>query len=293
MKIKFITAIYSDLYGTEFGGRIGRKDHYRESLLSLLKMTNADFVCYTSERDYDYLKDFYHNKNGIPENKLQLVIYDISNTKFKDLINKYKDVEQTKKSDRCIEIQYSKYHWWWNEDRSYDYYYWIDSGLSHPGLFAVKHLGTENYYKQMFDCSLFNNNFLNNLIEKTGDKFFIIGKDNVKHYWSGTVNEKWYKEYDRSIHVIGGLFGGHRDNWDTIVNIFEVYVKNIIEDEHRIYHEEDIMSLMRCNHKELFEMVQFDHWWCRDNAPKDISETFFDNYKSFNKIFEELNGIYE
>jgi len=293
MKIKFITAIYSDLYGSEYGGRIGRKDHYRESLLSLLKMTDADFICYTSDREYDYLKDFFYNKNKISENKLKFIIFDISNTKFKDIINKYKDIDQTKKSDRCIEIQYSKFHWWYNEDKSYDYYYWIDAGLSHTGLFAIKNLGTENYYKQMFDCKLFNNLFLKNLIEKTGNNFFVIGKDNVKHYWSGTVNPKWYNNYDKSIHIIGGLFGGHRDTWDNIVNIFENYVQNIIPDEGRLYHEEDIMSLMFRNHSELFEMIKFDHWWCPDNAPKDISPDFFENYVSFNKIFEELNGIYE
>jgi len=51
MSVKFITSIYSDLYGTEYGGRIGRGGHYRYSLLSLLKMTNADFLCYTSDRE--------------------------------------------------------------------------------------------------------------------------------------------------------------------------------------------------------------------------------------------------
>jgi len=51
MSVKFITSIYSDLYGTEFGGRPNRGGHYRYSLLSLLKMTDADFLCYTSDRE--------------------------------------------------------------------------------------------------------------------------------------------------------------------------------------------------------------------------------------------------
>ena len=145
----------------------------------------------------------------------------------------------------------------------------------------------------MFECVLFNNQFLKNLITKTDDKFLILGKDNVRHFWSGTVNEKWYTEYDRSIHVIGGIFGGHRDKWDTIVNLFEGYVKNIIETDLTIPHEENVMSLMYYNNKELFELLQFDHWWCRDNAPREIPDSFFENYRSFNKIFEELNENYE
>ena len=61
MKTKFITCIYSDLNGTELGGRPGRGGHYRWSLMSLLKMTDADFVCYTSDREYESLVDFFYN----------------------------------------------------------------------------------------------------------------------------------------------------------------------------------------------------------------------------------------
>ena len=102
----------------------------------------------------------------------------------------------------------------------------------------------------MFDCSLFNNHMLSNLIEKTGDKFLILGKDNQKHFWSGTVNSKWYNQYDSSIHVIGGIFGGHRDKWENIVNLFEGYVENIIEEDKTIPHEENVMSLMYFNNQD-------------------------------------------
>ncbi len=56
MSVKFITAIYSRLAGSDLGGRHARGGHYRYSLLSLLKMTNADFICYTTEdfREYEY-----------------------------------------------------------------------------------------------------------------------------------------------------------------------------------------------------------------------------------------------
>ena len=59
MSVKFITSIYSDLYGTEFGGRPNRGGHYRYSLLSLLKMTDADFLCYTSDREIESLKEAF------------------------------------------------------------------------------------------------------------------------------------------------------------------------------------------------------------------------------------------
>jgi hypothetical protein len=140
---------------------------------------------------------------------------------------------------------------------------------------------------------LFNNDFLKNLIEDTNDKFLILGKDNDRNYWSGTLDPKWYKEYDRSIHIIGGLFGGHKDKWDEIVTLFEDYTKNVITDSKGLPHEENIMTLMYFNHKELFERKHFDIWWCRDNAPRDYPDEMFVINKSFYKILEEISRIYE
>jgi hypothetical protein len=293
MSVKFITSIYSDLHGTEFGGRTGRGGHYRFSLLSLLKMTDADFLCYTSDREIESLKDFFYVDNNVSPDKLEFKVFDIANTKFKDLINEYKDIEGTKKSDRCIEVQYSKFHWWWNEDKSYDYYYWIDAGLSHCGLIPVKYLTSEHPQGRYYESSLFNNDFLNNLIEGTGDKFTIIGKENDMNFWSGTVDRKWYTDFDRGLHIIGGLFGGHRDKWDEIVNLFEDYTQKIITEDKGLPHEENVMTLMYYNHKELFERKHFDIWWCRDNAPQGVSDEMFEQNKSFYKILEELNKIYE
>ena len=85
VKVKFITSIYSDLYGTEYGGRIGRAGHYRYSLLSLLKMTDADFLCYTSDRELPSLEDFFYNEHSISKDKLKFQVFNIANTKFKDL----------------------------------------------------------------------------------------------------------------------------------------------------------------------------------------------------------------
>jgi hypothetical protein len=292
-KTKIITAIYSDLYGTEIGGRPGRNSHYRLSLLSLLKMTDADFLCYTSEREIQSLKDFFYNIKQISQEQLKFEVFDLLDTKFKDLINLRKDIESTKNGDRCVEIQYSKFFWWWNEDGSYENYYWVDAGLSHCGLIPNKYLLDTTSYERYFESCLFNNNFLNNLISFTDNKCFLIGKENNRNFWSKTVNQKWYKEYEKDIHIIGGIFGGKKEIWDTIVPIFEDYVKKILTEDEGLPHEELIMSLMYINHKELFVRKHFDIWWCPDNAPNETPQKFFDENKSFYRILEELNGIYE
>jgi hypothetical protein len=294
MSTKIITAIYSDLNGTELGGRPNRGSHYRFSLLSLLKMTDADFLCYTSDREIESLKEFFYSQNNISENQLKFQVFDLENCKFKDLINSRKNVDDIKRGDRCIEIQYSKFSWWWNEDKSYDNYYWVDAGLSHCGLIPLKYLDEQHHsMRRFYESRLFNNDFLKNVIEDTGDKFLLFGKENDRNYWSGTVDPKWYVNYDRSVHIIGGMFGGHRDKWDNIVTTFENYVQSVLGNDNGLPHEEQIMTLMYFNHQDLFYRKHFDIWWCRDNAPQGTSDELFKNNKSFFKILEEFNRIYE
>ena len=292
-KTKFITAIYCNLYGTELGGRPSRGGHYRWSLLSLLKMTDADFICYTSEEELNSLEQFFYEENNISKEKLQIVKFNLFDNEFSDIINQYKDVEGIKRGDRCIEIQYMKYIWFLSEDKSYDYYFWIDAGLSHSGLIPNKYLIPGGPHNQSYyESSLFNNLFLKNLINNTGDKFTIIGKENDRNYWSGTVNPIHFTEYNRMIHIIGGMFGGKKELWEPIIKLFRDYVYKVSEHDKRLYHEEDIMTLMFRNHPELFYDYYFETWWHEDvrMVGTDMEEHVKNN-KGFYKILEELNGL--
>ena len=294
MSVKFITAIYSRLAGSDLGGRHARGGHYRYSLLSLLKMTNADFICYTTEDEKQELEVFFYVENNISKEKLKFVVFDLYDTKFKDLINQKKDLDQTKKSDRCVEVQYSKFSWFWNEDKTYDYYYWIDAGLSHCGLIPNKYLTDNGATRRYYESNLFHNDFLNNLIEFTDDKLFIIGKENDRNYWSGTVSQKYYDNFQRDIHIIGGLFGGKKEIFEWYVSKFEEYIEQILKDpDERIPMEEQVMTLMFYNHPEKFNRKHFDIWWFKDNCPTGTDDELFQRNKSFYKILTELNKIDE
>ena len=288
MKVKFITAIYSYLNNTEFGGRQNRAGHYRWSLISLLRMTNADFTCYTSFDEFEELKNFFYNQNNISEKQLTIVPFDLTKTKHFDLIDKIKNVETVKTSDRCFEIQYNKFFWMLNEDMSYDYYYWIDAGLSHCGLLPDKYLVHNDEYQGYYNSYFFDNSFLDNLINKTNDKLIIIGKDNVRNYWSGTVPSSFYEKYDNSIHVIGGMFGGKTENIKKLIEIFENNLLKIIHETQNLWFEEQILSLIYQNHKEIFKMFYFETWWHETNGPQGLSPDYFQINKSFYKVLEEI-----
>jgi hypothetical protein len=287
MKVKIITSIYSDLYESELGGRPGRKDHYRFSLLSLLKMSQADFVCYTSEREIDDLKEFFYKNHNISEDRLKFVLFELLNNEYADLINGFKNIEVIKKSDRCYEIQYSKFSWLKNEDKSYDYYFWFDAGLSHTGLIPDRYLSAPGY-RGYYESTLFNDKFLSNLINYSEDKFVMVAKENSRNYWEGTVDPKFYTTYNNSVHIIGGFFGGKTELWGKVIKQFDDYVRLVIPEQKRLFYEEHFMSLIYQNHKDWFKTLDFDIWWHEDNF-KEGSKEFFEQNKSFYKILEELN----
>jgi hypothetical protein len=288
-KIKFITAIYNDLFGSEFGGRINRQHHYKWSLISLLRMTDADFVCYTSKRELDDLRSFFYEKNNISESQLKFIEFELSDKKNFSFIDEYKNIEEIRKSDRCYEIQYNKFFWFLNEDLSYEYYYWLDAGLSHCGLLPDKYLTYCDEYRGYYDSYFFDNNFLNKLLDKTGENLVVFSKDNHRNFWSGTVPPQYYNEYDSSVHIIGGLFGGKKENMKWFVDEFDKTLNLITNEQKKIYSEEQIMSLIYQNNKSKFKTFDFDVWWHETNGPKGLPEDFFVVNKSFYKSLEDVN----
>lgn len=291
MRTLFLTCIYNNLYGTEFGGRPSRNEHYKFSLLSLLRMTNADFVCYISHNDLSSLEHFFYIQNGISKDKLRFMPFNLNDTKHHYIFSKYKDIDSIKNGDRCFEIQYNKFFWFFNEKLDYDYYYWIDAGLSHCGIIPDKYLVNNNTYQKYFNSYFFDNSFLEKLMEKSKDKVLLIGKsNNDSNFWSNTLPNQYYKEYDSSYHIIGGLFGGSKILMKRFVEEFEKVFLNVVEQEQKLYSEEQIMSLIFTNNKESFNLFSFDVWWHENNLTLDCPPNYLTINKSFYKSLEDIKG---
>lgn len=293
MKTKIVTAIYSDLHGTELGGRPSRGGHYRYSLRTLLKMTNADFVCYTSETELESLKEFFYQQVGITEDRLVLKTFNLRDFILTDKINKIKNVDEVKSSDRCVEVQYCKFIWLLEELNigNYENVFWFDAGLSHSGLFPPKYMNNIGYWEQNYESTLFTNKLLDNLISFAGDKIVLCAKENMNNYWSGTVPGHYYTQHCMERHIIGGFFGGLKDNVRNYCDLFLEYTNKLLDNEPRLYYEENIMSLIYYNHNELFNSQYFDIWWHEeDRIPGLDLHEYTKTRKSFYKIFEELNA---
>lgn len=290
MKVKFVTSIYSKLFGTEFGGRASREQHYKASMLSILKISKADFVMYTSKEEYDNLCDFFYVKNKVNKDQLSIKVFDLYDTKYFNQIKDKKDMGKMVTLDRCYEVQYNKFYWLEKElSDDYDYYYWIDAGLSHSGLIPPKYRLINNSTDRYYNSILFNNGFLKNLIELTGDKIYIMGKDNTgNNYWSNTVPASHYDNYDRSVHIIGGMFGGNKKNIEKYIGLFDEYLVKLLNSERELYYEELIMSLIYQNHKDNFKLDFFESWWYDGNGPYPKGHEYYKNNKPFYKLIENL-----
>ena len=185
--------------------------------------------------------------------------------------------------DRCYEIQYNKFFWidLIPNLETYDRVFWIDSGLSHGGIFHEKYSYGVGYERH-FNFTLFNNELLNKLIKLTEDKTLIISKNNSGiFYWSQTIPQKYYQTYLNDEHIVGGLFGGTVENLKKFKLEFEILLIDLLKNEKELYYEELIMSCLYKNNPKEFLTLNFDDWYDRNDPIK-----YGNNVKYFYNAFE-------
>ena len=271
MKTLFLTAIYSNLNGTDLGGRQSREMHYKWSLLNILNMEPYKVICFTSEEELESLESWFYGIHNVDKELLEFRTYDLRNCDNYDLIQANKDLEFVKKGDRCHEIQYMKFFWSrLIEDRhDYDRIYWIDAGLSHGGLFPEKYMMGDQW-EQHFLISLFTPDILKRWNEMTDNRIVLLSKNNTERYfWSQTIPEDYYHNYNRDRHIIGGMFGGTPDNFNNLTDSFEFYLLRLLKEQNELYHEELIMTCMYNNAKSKFIPLEFDDWYEREEWKDD------------------------
>jgi len=288
----FVTGIYWDLYNTKFGGRHGRYHHYVSSLRSISKINSNIFV-YCNPEQLNTLQQEINKRNF---STINFIGYNLENFKYHQQINKFLNGKNDRWKDRCYEIMHGKIFWIKNllETTNFKYFYWIDAGLSHCGLFPQKFSG-ELYdgLAQYYEYTLFNPNIFSKLLLlQNNQKGFFIGGEKDKgiidqspalkllHY---PVNDLFNK-----LHFIGGLFGGDRefinDFYSKYDELLNVYLNNT-----DIVSEETAISQIVSNYNpELYKLEVFDNWHHEDSG-----EVFQSGVKEskapFYSIFSKYN----
>ena len=293
MKTKIVSAIYFDLYGTSLGGRPGRNDHYLYSLNSIMNISNAEFIVYTNDKNKidTFYQEFYPDK----VDRLSTIEYDLYNTEYSSKINKIKDIESTKQSVRCIELQYSKLSWIKLNAHDCDYIYWIDAGLCYSGLIPDKYLNihTGKYFDSYYGSNIFTNELLNNLNNYTNNQVFVCAKENRDFYWDSSIPCKYFIDDCQSCyHIIGGLFGGYLSSINYICDKFSILTNTLLDNEPVLYSEEQILSCLFFSYPNYFKHKMFHIWWHENNIsgamPKEDGLELLKRIRSFYKIIEEF-----
>ena len=286
--LTFVTCIYDDLFGTEFGGRPHPTRKYFYGLESAMKM-DSPFVIFTWPKDVirvsDYFKEFLGEEKF---NKFVMVVeYDLYQTEIREVIKKEKEHNTKIPGDRSHDVMLGKFLMMKRAIESNYFntetFFWIDSGLSSSSLFPNKYLDLESRERRYSSCSLFTPKVVNHLLENSTDKILLI-KMNEVGYW---FDKSHLSPGDGTWYIIGGLFGGKKDlMMDFCNDSINSFLDHLINKK-TLYTEEQIMTIIRSFNKERFNIIEFDVWHHENSG--DWVQGKIIGKRNFYKIFEEFN----
>lgn len=288
-----VTCFYTNLYGTKYGGRSGREWHYLNSLLSLLKITNADFFIYCDPSQKDMLREHIALLN---KSNVKIIGYSLENFYMRDLFARYKG--DAVGSQRCQEIQYLKTYWM-NKIKGYDYVFWIDVGISYSGLIPDKHLIFQNEeFPEYFNSDLFCDDLVIGMKRAAQDKFLMFAINNHHPVLYRFLIDGHYDKNidDISHHTIGGILGGKKEIVYRFQNMFANLAEDVIIDTKEVYDEECIYNLLWYKNADMFNVQTFDMWWHEDNLHSIYNDEIerveeVKHLKSFYHTLEDLVNL--
>lgn len=263
MKPQFVTAIYTDLEGTRFNGNTSTLyDRYKNSLKSLAD-GGYSIVCYTSRYHLSDLAKFFEDCPNVrlvaEELTENYYHYDIE--AIKDLKPKY--IQDTSWRSRCVEIMWGKFYWLWkniSELEADESLFWIDAGLFHGGLISnnFRSPDSKNFYD--FDLITQKRNLHQDLCRFTEDKVLNISYSRINH---GDEDFQAVYQYRPSYSVVGGIFGGKRDQLLTYLAKATLHMQFVV-DHKRLMKEEEIMFHMNFREPDLYKVFTFNNWYHED-----------------------------
>jgi len=307
--VSFVTCVYDDLVNTQFNGRLNRGTHYVFSLAHMHQM-GAPIYCYSDKINMyrafpAFLKYGYENFRFINYNlEDSPYLAEIQRIKQKDVFY----VEAASWRTRCIEIMWGKFDWIIHtaEKMGLDsgkYLYWVDAGLSHPGILPKK-FNTFDESTAVTSSHKYDNSFNFDLIFNEDLPDFLVeyaGEDNLLHFMCTQRQHSDKSHLPRSgpkgtdpkngTHVgtvVGGLFGGPV----RLLHDWALDAKDVCADllQHDfLLKEEDVLTYMLNTggvedprFKDNITIYKFDTWYHED------WDGYVPKLKSFSAFFEEF-----
>lgn len=296
-----VSCIYNYGPSSIIGGRGWDLSFYISSLINISKL-EIPLVIYTSPK---LVESTYNTLSKYFSKGLKVEGYELENFRHFEKFISWKEKTIDKKNfynNRNEILCYSKPFWLKsvakNNYFNSESFAWIDSGLTHHGIFPEAKGGVElmtkpvetHYYPhnpkniftpelgkkirekinqdKMFFCSTIWHG------EKTMFKNFLL-----KNYNIDLLNVEFNK------HLVGGLFGSKKETVYNFCDIFDNYLDNIIE-EHLYCLEEQIISMMNVAIPHLFDCEFFSTWYYFSKGER--CSYLQEEGDSFYKIFERI-----
>lgn len=303
-----VSAIYSNGVDSIVGGRGRNLDFYFSSLRNIANL-DVPFVLYTEpdnvNKTVKLLNPYFKNLKVIPY-ELSSFIY------YEQFVNwKNQNVNfNTYLNDRNEILCYSKPYWvkdvidngYFKDLNEDNQYLWIDSGLTHHGIFPEKVGGVEllikyedSYYYPNNSSNIFTptlasklSNYIASLnklffcsLEWQGDSYRII-QTLHKHNLNNT------NIHNITEHLIGGIFGGNQNLFIEFFNKYTELLKIFLDNGVHLY-EEQVFSALNYIDNDLLHRERFETWWF--HSPGEPNSFLSSEANSFYKIFTKIKNL--
>ena len=292
-----VTAIYGHGINTPHGGR-GRHIHFYNSSLKNISNLDLPIVIYTDKQSVDLVESFVSSymKN------YKIIPQDIEDFEFAEQILDYKKkyLEDISLNDRNHILCYRKPGWvmdaiknnYFNTEK----FVWIDSGLTHHGIIPEKVGGVElfiNAPDSVYYPTNPNNIFNPTLglkLDKALDNGKILSCALALQGGDSLLREIVYSALSVEVphigtHIIGGIFGGHKDAFNSFYNVYYKLLKYCVENDILLL-EEPLFSCIYTVYPEMFDVRGFTTWYF--HSPGERTHMCEEECDSFYKIFTHL-----
>lgn len=253
---KLVTCIFLKFYGTDKGGRPGTwKERYFQGV-SHLNNNSYQKIIYTDQDTKPVLESYIDRVCSAEQKQLyDIKVYDIDDCRHSHELTRIKQESgDYGPKDRCVHVQWGKFHFLDLEAADAEQLYWVDAGLISSTLFP-KSVFPDNASDVITDA------FLNKLKEQIADKVYITVGD--RHNGFNGPGDR-----QRKYHPVGGFFGGTSSSVMRMIDRIDRIQRKYIEKVKPMF-EEVLMEDDFYHSQDDYSYEVFDSWYHEDHMLKD------------------------